>query len=154
MKAVRLGELLEPREPPYALPRLVYQKSDHNEEIDSESKNLRANDGLADALDSGITAAKLSAPPERARRTDASCAGRLGSSELKSFGHQNLVATGAAGTHMGAQFRRTGCRPLTTPEQVSNFFFTGTGIQHHGCLHSGCLFGGEFCWRSEEHTSE
>src|ERR1017187_7147747 len=120
MKAKSLGELLEPGEPPHAIARLIGEKNHHNEEIDGQGKDLRAEDGLADALDGGVAAAELSAPPERAGSADAGCAGSLGTRALKGLCHQSQVTARTAGAQMGAQFRRTGCRPLAETEQLSH----------------------------------
>jgi hypothetical protein len=90
------------------MPCLVRQKSHHNEEIDSQGKDLCAEDGFADALDGGIAAVELSAPPEHAGSGDTRCADGLGARVLKGFCHQSYVTAGAAGAEMGAQFRRTG----------------------------------------------
>jgi hypothetical protein len=42
MKAVCLWELFQPGKPAQAIPRLIGQKSHHNEEIDGQSKDVRA----------------------------------------------------------------------------------------------------------------
>jgi hypothetical protein len=84
------------------MPRLIRKKSHHHEEIDGQGKDLRAEDGLADALDGGIAATQLSAPPERAGSADAGCASSLGTRALKGFCHQSQVTTRSAGAQMGA----------------------------------------------------
>jgi hypothetical protein len=75
MKREGLGKLRKPGEPAEAMARLIGKKYDHEEQIDGQGEDLRAEDGPADALDRGLAAAELSAPPEDAGRSERRCGG-------------------------------------------------------------------------------
>jgi hypothetical protein len=70
-----LGELPQQGEPTKTMRGLVGEKCDNKEQIDGQGEDLRAEDGFADTLNSGLAAAELSAPPESTGGAEMRCAG-------------------------------------------------------------------------------
>ena len=103
------------------------EESRGDDQCNGEGENLRAEDGLADALDRGIAAAELGAPPEHAGGLKMGSASGVGTRRLEGLRDQDEFRTGAAGVNVGAQVSRAGMGPMAAMKQRQQFFFTRAG---------------------------
>jgi hypothetical protein len=88
------------------------KKASREHKADGQGEDLRAEDGLSDALDRLVSAAQLSAPPELARRGEVDLGCQICSRGLEGLGDQNQVSAGAACAEVGAEFRGASLGPV------------------------------------------
>jgi hypothetical protein len=91
VKRGRWRELLQPSEPVKAMCGLGREKSHREKKTDGQGEDLRAEDGLANALDGGVAAAELGAPPEQAGRGQIGGSNGLGARGLEGAGDEDQI---------------------------------------------------------------